>query len=1034
MARRRRSRTLRSLCVLLCFAAALQAMASAYHGQVTFNGLPVPGATVTVTQGKSDLTTVTDPQGNYSFPDLPDGTWMLQIEMTGFAPIRQTITVTPNAPAMESTLQLLPPGELKADLESATPLPSTPVPAAEEPAKSATAPATTPAPASDEELRERAADGLLINGSVNNAASSPFALFPAFGNNRYAKGLYYGGIGAILSNSALDARPYSITGLNTPKPQFSDLTGVVNFGGPLKVRHLVQNDPSFFVGYQWTRNHNDSTQSTSVPTQAERGGDFSQAVNTNGQPVVIYNPATSQPFQNNTIPAGSISDQAKALLAFYPLPNLAAGTLYNYQAPLLSDEHQDSLQSRVDQTLGFRNQINGKFAVQSTRSSMPNIFNFVDATDLLGLNTSVQWSHRFGQRVFLYPGYQFSRMRTQVTPWFENRENVSGLAGITGNDQDPADWGPPSLTFSTGIAQLSDQNSANTRNQTSTPSLSMLWIHGRHNITFGSDFRREEFNYRSQQNPRGAFVFTGAATAASTTSTSTSGSDFADFLLGIPDTSAIAYGNADKYFRESVYDEYVTDDWRVTPEFSLNAGIRWEYGAPITELFGRLVNLDIAPGFTAATPVIGTDPVGSLTGQHYPASLIRPDRSGVEPRVGIAWRPMGGSSLVIRAGYGIYDNTAVYPGIVTQMAQQAPLSRSLSVENSAGCPLTLAMGFNTCAATTPDTFAINPDFRVGYAQNWQLSMQRDLPGSLQLNVTYLGTQGTHGLQEFLPNTWPVGAANPCPSCPVGFTYLTSGGNLSREAGRVQLRRRLHSGLAASIQYTWSKSIDDDSLVGGQGPTTSQTAAPSEFVSVPSSASNPTASIAQNWRDLPAERGLSTFDQRNLLNLQAQYTTGMGLKGGTLLSGWHGALIKEWTFLTQITAGSGVPETPVYLEAIPSTGITGTVRPDRTSALLYGGGAGYFLNKAAYSAPAPGTWGSAGRDSIIGPNEFSLDASMARTFRLNDKLNLDARVDSTNAINHVNYSAWNAIVTSPQFGLPTAANEMRSLQTTLRVRF
>ena len=589
----------------------MQALASAFHGQVTFNGLPVPGATVTVTQGKSDLTTVTDPQGNYSFPDLPDGTWMLQIEMTGFAPIRQTITVTPNAPAMESTLQLLPPGELKADLESATPLPSTPVPAAEEPAKSATAPATTPAPASDEELRERAADGLLINGSVNNAASSPFALFPAFGNNRYVKGLYYGGIGAILSNSALDARPYSITGLNTPKPQFSDLTGVVNFGGPLKVRHLVQNDPSFFVGYQWTRNHNDSTQSTFVPTQAERGGDFSQAVNTNGQPVVIYNPATSQPFQNNTIPAGSISDQAKALLAFYPLPNLAAGTLYNYQAPLLSDEHQDSLQSRVDQTLGFRNQINGKFALQSTRSSMPNIFNFVDATDLLGLNTSVQWSHRFGQRVFLYPGYQFSRMRTQVTPWFENRENVSGLAGITGNDQDPADWGPPSLTFSTGIAQLSDQNSANTRNQTSTPSLSMLWIHGRHNITFGSDFRREEFNYRSQQNPRGAFVFTGAATAASTTSTSTSGSDFADFLLGIPDTSAIAYGNADKYFRESVYDEYVTDDWRVTPEFTLNAGIRWEYGAPITELYGRLVNLDIAPGFTAAAPVIGTDPVGS---------------------------------------------------------------------------------------------------------------------------------------------------------------------------------------------------------------------------------------------------------------------------------------------------------------------------------------------------------------------------------------------------------------------------------------
>src|SRR5580658_2514188 len=323
MARRRCSRTLGLLCVLLCFAAAMQAMASPYHGQVTFNGLPVPGAIVTVTQGKSSLTTVTDALGNYSFPDVSDGAWTIQIEMTGFAAIQQAVTVAPNAPALQSALQLLPPGQLKADLESAVSPPSAPAPASETsglPAKPATAPAPapTPAPASDDELRERAADGLLINGSVNNGASSPFAMFPAFGNNRYAKGLYYGGIGATLSNSALDAKPYSITGLDTPKPQFSDLTGVVNFGGPLKVRHLVQNDPTFFIGYQWTRNHNDSTQSTFVPTEAERGGDFFQAVNANGQPIVIYNPATGQPFQNNTIPFGSISNQAKALLAFYP--------------------------------------------------------------------------------------------------------------------------------------------------------------------------------------------------------------------------------------------------------------------------------------------------------------------------------------------------------------------------------------------------------------------------------------------------------------------------------------------------------------------------------------------------------------------------------------------------------------------------------------------------------------------------------------------------------------------------------------------
>ena len=131
---------------------------------------------------------------------------------------------------------------------------------------------------------------------------------------------------------------------------------------------------------------------------------------------------------------------------------------------------------------------------------------------------------------------------------------------------------------------------------------------------------------------------------------------------------------------------------------------------------------------------------------------------------------------MVRAGYGIYDDTSVYLSAMEDMAQQAPLSTSLSVANSAACPLTLANGFRNCAGTTPDTFAVDPNLRVGYAQIWQLSAQRDLPGALVVTATYLGTKGTRGMQEFLPNTYPIGAANACPSCPVGFVYRTSNGN------------------------------------------------------------------------------------------------------------------------------------------------------------------------------------------------------------------------------------------------------------------
>ena len=166
--------------------------------------------------------------------------------------------------------------------------------------------------------------------------------------------------------------------------------------------------------------------------------------------------------------------------------------------------------------------------------------------------------------------------------------------------------------------------------------------------------------------------------------------------------------------------------------------------------------------------MLGSNPTGSLTGQQYPSSLVRPDKHGIQPRVALSWRPIFGSSLLIRAGYGVTYNTSVYNTIATQMAQQSPLSKSLSVANSAANPLTLANGFNATPGITPNTFAIDPDFRIGYAQNWQVSAQMDLPAAMVATVTYNGIKGTRAVQAFLPNTYPAGVANPCPSCPLGI--------------------------------------------------------------------------------------------------------------------------------------------------------------------------------------------------------------------------------------------------------------------------
>jgi hypothetical protein len=975
--------------VVLCLAASALA-APEFRGQVTFGGLPVPGATVTVTDGDRKIVAITDLQGLFTLPELTDGNRTIEIQMLGFEAVKQEVAIGPDRVLATWELKLLPLDQIKASIQAAP----KPLPVAVQPEARKAAPDTEQ---SGEDLSQRAGDGFLINGSIRNGAASPFAQLAAFGNNRSgSKGLYNGGIGFILDNSALDAQPYSLTGQGTAKASYNRLTGVAAVGGPLQMGHLFKRAPNVFTAYQWTRNNTAAFLPALMPSLAQRNGAFANP---------IIDPTTHAPFPGNAIPQNRISPQASALLSLYPNPNFIGEAGYNYQIPMVSPMHQDSLQARVNKSLGNRDQIYGRFAFHSARSDTSNVFGFQDSSDVLGIDTGINWSHRLSQRWFINLGYQFSRLATHIKPYFENSANVSGQAGISGNDQDPMNWGPPSLRFASGIAGLADAQSSHDRNQTSGLSYSMLWNRGGHQIMYGTDFRRQEFNDLSQQDARGTFTFTGGAT----------GSDFADFLLGIPDTSSIAFGNADKYFRESVYDAFINDDWRISPEFTLNAGVRWEYGAPVTELYGRLVNLDIAPGFAAVTPVVTNGP--------------RPDKRGIEPRVGIAWRPVSGSSMVIRAGYGIYYDTSVYQTIALQMAQQPPLSKSFSVQNSLADPLTLARGFTASPTITSNTFAIDPHFRVGYAQNWQVALQRELPGSFQITGTYLGIKGTRGPQEFLPNTIPAGAVNPCPACPSGFAYLTAGGNSSREAGQFQLRRRLHNGLTGILQYTFSKSIDDDAMLGGQGANLTPPAAASQNgpgIAVSAGSDSPSLAIAQNWRDLRAERGLSTFDQRHLLSLQMQYSTGTGIGGGTLLTGWKGALFKEWTLSSQIAAGSGQPETPVYLAAVQGTGVTGTIRPDYIG--------GFSRSLSSYAAPLPGQWGSAGRDSITGPTQFSLNASVGRTFRVSDRLNLDLRVDAANALNHVAFTSWNTIVNSTQFGSPAAANAMRSMQTTLRLRF
>lgn len=994
---------------------------NAHMGLVRFQDQPIPGATVTAVQGDRKLVTSTDNEGAYRFLEMAPGTWRITVSMVGFADATLDITIPSDAPPPTLAITLLPYEVITKDVEIVKAAPAVAAaPGAggnnRQPAPGAGAQGgqgfqraavtqATPPPQQAANAQRRpdpppdpfggATDGLVVNGSVNNGAASPFAQLANFGNNRRGgRSLYNYAFGLVAGSSAWDAPAYG----QTRQPSYNDLQINGGFGGPLRLP-FVRNDrdPQIQLQFSRTADTNANTVNAIVPTLAMRAGDFSGTTDALGRPVTLRDPATGLPFENNQIPVDRISPQAAALLGLYPGPNAVEG-IFNYQNPIVNSIRAENVQMQLNQPINNRNSANGRFAIQRSNTNSNTLLDFQNHSRTMGMDAMIGWQRRIGQLFTMRSRYQFIWQESRTTPFFANRQNVSGDAGITGNNQDPINWGPPNLAFSiSSIAGLSDMNARRTNIKTHAPAVEMFWNRGRHSVQFGGDARFIHNDVQSQDNPRGTFTFSGYAT----------GYDFADFLLGLPRTSSLAFGNADKRFRATNLAGFVTDDIRVGPSFTVQAGVRWEYESPVVDVFDRLVNLEVADDFSSVRQVLASE-----AGDEFGRGLVRTDKLGFQPRTAIAWRPVPGSSLVVRAGYGIYRNTNVYQQLANLMSQQPPISRTFNVETSAANPLTLASGFATVPLTAINTFAIDPAFRPGFAQNWQASVQRDLPMSLTVVATYLGVKGHRLMQEFLPNTYAPGAVNPCPTCPVGFVYLTSTGKSTRHSGQVQLRRRLRNGLTAQVQYTLANARDDATAFIG--------------------ASMSGNVIAQDWRDLDAEWGPSNFDQRHNVTAGFQYTTGVGVAGGTLIDGWRGALFKNWTITSNITSGSGMPFTPVYNIAVPGTATIGSVRAQLTGQPIDADG--YYVNPAAFTVPAAGEWGNAGRNSVRGPAQFNMDAGITRTFLVGDRLQMDWRVDGRNILNRVTFSGISTFVGSSQFGLATNANQMRKLTTTIRLRF
>jgi hypothetical protein len=545
----------------------------------------------------------------------------------------------------------------------------------------------------------------------------------------------------------------------------------------------------------------------------------------------------------------------------------------------------------------------------------------------------------------------------------------------------------------------------------------------------------------------GSFTFSGYSTenpaaqtcVPSSTQTCTftaSGSPVADLLLGLPQQTGITAGLNKIYLRGNSWDWFATDDWRARSNLTFEYGVRWEYFSPYSEKYNRLVNLNLtypATGLQIANVCGAPAPAGSVAGACAavtPGTLVNPDKSLYSPRISVAYSPKfkWTKNMVIRSGYGINYNTGAYAGFAKKLAFQQPFAitqtNTLTTPTSpTTCtPSNMSLnvkyqsttGFNCSTQTTQSNFGVDPNYRLGMVQVYNLGVQRTLPQGIVLNIDYTGAYA--GNLDILraPNRNALGVLN---SSSGQFTYEDSLGYQRSNALLVNLRQRMHKGISLQGTYTYSHSIDDASSVGGSG----------------------SGSIAQNDQNLSAEESNSTFDRRHVLNgnfvIEPPFGPNRAFlnKGGVMAKILDGYSISgNFTFASGSFATPQFGGTPAEIEA----GAGGSLRPNRVPGTSIIGPQNHteWFNTGAFVAPAAGTYGNASRNSIEMPGTVSISGSLSRTISFGETRGLEMRLNANNALNTVQYSGVDTQVNDTTFGQVTSATAMRSFTYMLMYRF
>jgi len=835
-----------------------------------------------------------------------------------------------------------------------------------------------------------------------------------------------------------------------------------NAGGPIK-----KNKTFFFGAYEGLRYRVQSPINIIVPPDSYRSGNLSSVRTAINDPLNGYTP-----FAGNIIPASRISPvSAKILERLYPRQNQPGDAISdpNYRLTLPVGNRNDQYDLRLDHVISTKHNLYGRYSYKDvTPISAIALQTLGDARDLQTLRSlSVSMNSVFKSNLINEFRFGFAD-RPRSVDFGPNGESFNGPAlvkelGIQGLRPDPPqvasvpDFGITGFSGtgrSRGFGQLSKNVQALDN---------VIWTKGKHQLKFGLDIRwlrlTDNVSFFSGDD-LGEYRFNGFF----------SGNATADFLLGYPRTTRYANTGPDIDGKTWHYGYYAQDDWKITSRLTLNMGIRWEYHPPFSDSSLQLANFDrdfqggrvvvpneksiglTAPGFRAA---IGSTPIVTAAQAGLPEALRFSDKNDWAPRIGFAWRPFG-NKTVIRGGYGIYYVTilgSVFYSLVGIHTSDTRSFTSNKVGGSAtGVPeLSFPNPFGSGIGTV--TAVGNADFRRAtqfnapdpYAQQWNLTVERDLGWNTGLRVTYTGSHtirlfGSPDLNQVRPNTVGYSTARltrPYPNWAIVYSRDT-GPSAKFNSLATEVSKRFSKGLYFQSSWVWSKN-----LTNATGSGSSATASfAGESGAVPTDRFNLDLDYG-NVGPTRRHRWVSTFAYdipfgRTKPTGSAAEQIVKHVAGGWTLSGI--LLFQTGPYFTAITGGNTDPSgTNVDVRANDRPDYTGTSfgnLPASERSITR------WMDRGAFVTPPSniGRFGLASPNMLIGPGTQLVSAKLMKRFYLTEKMFFQMEGSAQNLMNHANFALPASNMNSPaNFGRITSTqgaegSGSRQLQIGMRFSF